>query len=56
MLWLGEGCSSYKHEKSLMFVALKSERMKVFACLCVLNVKMIWGCVPCKFPALNSIW
>ena len=37
MLWLGEGCSSYQHDKFLCVWCIKEWVNKYFACLCCIE-------------------
>ena len=47
MLWLGEGCSSYEHDKCLCVWCIKEWVSNGFACLCALSAKMIWWYLKC---------
>ena len=56
MLWLGEGCPSYEHDKSLCVWCIKEWVNGSFACLCALSDKISLICVPYKCGELNSMW
>ena len=47
MLWLGEGCSSYEHDKSLCVWCIKERVNNDFPCLRALSDKMIWCIYKC---------